>query len=70
MTKIIWEASPKVKKNSNLYTFENFLSQKFNKKFNNNYKKIQDWSIKNAPDFWNSFWDFTKINGKKGKKKN
>jgi len=69
MTKIIWEASSKVKKNSNLYAFENFLSQKFNKKFNNNYKKIQDWSIKNAPDFWNSFWDFTKINGKKGKKK-
>ena len=70
MTKKLWEASKEVKKNSNLFAFENFLSKRFKKKFQNNYKKIQEWSIKNSADFWDSFWDFSKINGKKGKKKN
>ena len=28
-----------------------------------------DWSIKNYPDFWNFFWDFSKIKGLKSKKK-
>ena len=69
MTKKLWEASKEVKKNSNLFAFENFLSKRFKKKFQNNYKKIQKWSIKNSADFWNSFWDFSKIKGEKGKKK-
>ena len=69
MTKKLWEASKEVKKNSNLFAFENFLSKRFKKNFQNNYKKIQKWSIKNSADFWNSFWDFSKIKGEKGKKK-
>ena len=69
MTKKLWEASKEVKKNSNLFAFENFLSKRFKKKFQNNYKKIQKWSIKNSADFWDSFWDFSKIKGEKGKKK-
>ena len=69
MTKKLWEASKEVKKNSNLFAFENFLSKRFKKKFQNNYKKIQKWSIKNSADFWDSFWDFSKIKGKKGKNK-
>ena len=69
MNKIIWKSSLEVKKKSNLFAFENFLSQKFKKNFHNSYKIIQDWSIKNSPDFWDSFWDFTKINGRKGKHK-
>ncbi len=69
MTKKLWEASKEVKKNSNLFAFENFLSKRFKKKFQNNYKKIQKWSIKNSADFWDSFWDFSKIKGEKGKNK-
>jgi acetoacetyl-CoA synthetase len=69
MTKKLWEADLNQKKNSNLFAFENYISKKFNKKFNNDFQKILDWSIKNSSDFWDSFWDFTKIDGIKGIKK-
>ena len=69
MTKKLWQASLNQKKNSNLFAFEDYISKKFNKKFNNDFEKILDWSIKNSSDFWESFWDFTKINGTKGNKK-
>ena len=69
MTKKLWEASKKQKKDSNLFAFENFISKKLNKKFNRNYKKISDWSIRNSDEFWNYFWDFSNIKGKKSKKK-
>ena len=38
MAEKLWEASLSQKKNSILSTFENFISKKFNKKFNSNYK--------------------------------
>ena len=69
MTKKLWEASLYQKKNSILFSFESYISKKLNKKFNNNYQKILDWSIKNSPEFWSSFWDFTKIKGTKSTKK-
>ena len=68
MTKKLWEASLYQKKNSILFSFENYISKKLNKKFNNNYQKILDWSIKNSPEFWSYFWDFTKIKGIKSTK--
>ena len=69
MTKKLWEASINQKKNSNLFAFENYISKKFDKKFNNDFQKILNWSIKNSSEFWSSFWDFTKINGIKSNKK-
>ena len=69
MTKKLWEASLNQKKNSNLFAFEKYISKKFSKKFNNDYQKILEWSIKNSSEFWSSFWDFTKIKGIKGNKK-
>ena len=69
MTKKLWQASLKQKKNSNLFAFENYISKKFSKNFNNDYQKILDWSIKNSSEFWSSFWDFTKIKGIKSSKK-
>ncbi len=68
MTKKLWQATLNKKKNSNLFAFENYISKKFNKKFNNNYQKILNWSIKHSPEFWSSFWDFTKIKGTKSNK--
>jgi acetoacetyl-CoA synthetase len=65
----LWEASKKRKKNSELFAFEKLISEKFKKKFYNNYKKIHNWSIKNSPDFWDTFWDFSKIKGVKSKVK-
>ena len=69
MTKKIWQASLNQKKNSILYNFEQYISKKFNKNFNGNYQKILNWSIKNSPEFWSTFWNFSKIKGIKGDKK-
>ena len=69
MTQKLWQASLNQKKNSILFSFEKYISKKFNKNFNGDYQKILNWSIKNSPEFWSSFWDFTKIKGVKGDKK-
>ena len=69
MSKKLWQPSLIVKKNSNLFAFENYISKKLKIKFNRNYKKLLNWSIKNSPEFWSRFWDFSKIKGTKSKKK-
>ena len=69
MTKKLWQASLKQKKKSNLFAFEKYISKKFNKRLNNDFKKILDWSIKNPSEFWSSFWDFSKIKGKNSNRK-
>ena len=69
MSKKLWEANSQLKKKSNLYQFEKFISKKFKKKFNQDYSKILNWSVKNSPDFWSSLWDFSQIKGIKGNKK-
>ena len=63
MSKKLWQPSLIVKKNSNLFAFENYISKKLKIKFNRNYKKLLNWSIKNSPEFWSRFWDFSKIKG-------
>ena len=68
MSKKLWQASLIVKKNSNLFAFENYISKKLKIKFNRNYKKLLNWSIKNSPEFWSRFWDFSKIEGIKSNK--
>ena len=69
MTNKLWEASLKEKKNSNLYAFEKLISKKTKKKFNLNYKTLLNWTVKNSPEFWNNFWEFSEIKGSKSKKK-
>ena len=69
MNKKLWEPSEKIKKNSNLFKFEKFLSNKFKKKFNINFEKIHNWSIKNPQNFWDSIWDYSKVKGEKNKNK-
>ncbi len=69
MSKKLWQPSIIVKKNSNLFAFENYISKKLKIKFNRNYKKLLNWSIKNSPEFWSRFWDFSKIKGIKSNKK-
>ncbi len=68
MSKKLWQPSIIVKKNSNLFAFENYISKKLKIKFNRNYKKLLNWSVKNSPEFWSIFWDFTKIKGIKSNK--
>ena len=69
MNKKLWEPSEKIKKNSNLFKFEKFLSNRYKKKFDVNFEKIHNWSIKNPQNFWDSIWDYSKVKGKKNKNK-
>jgi len=69
MSKKLWEASQKLKFNSNLYSFEQYISKKYSKKFNQNYSSILKWSISNPGKFWDSVWDYCSIKGQKGKNK-
>ena len=65
----LWEATKKIKKNSELFAFEKFISKRLNKKFFSNYEKIHKWSVENFHDFWDIFWDYSKIKEIKSKKK-
>ena len=65
----LWKPSSKIIKNSKLFKFEKFIAKKFNKKFNVNFNKIHDWSVKNQGDFWSSVWDFSKVKGIKSNPK-
>ena len=69
MSKKLWEASQRLKANSNLYSFEQHISKKYSKKFNQNYSSILKWSISNPDKFWDSVWDYCSIKGQKGKNK-
>jgi len=69
MTNKLWQASKKTIINSELFRFENYISKKLNTKFRINFDKIHKWSVKNVEDFWDFFWDFSKIKGVKGKNK-
>jgi acetoacetyl-CoA synthetase len=69
MEKKLWEASSGQKRKSLLSSYEQFISKKFNKNFNQKYENILKWSIKNPSNFWSSIWDFSEIKGFKGKTK-
>jgi acetoacetyl-CoA synthetase len=67
MNKKLWEASPSQKKISLLSSYEQLISKKFKKKFNQKYDNILKWSIENPGNFWSSIWDFSEIKGFKSK---
>ena len=67
MNKKLWEPSKKLKLNSNLLKFEKYISNRFKKKFNQNYEKIHNWTITYPHSFWSSVWDYSKVKGNKGK---
>jgi acetoacetyl-CoA synthetase len=67
MKKKLWEASFGRKKKSLLSSYEQFISKKFKKNFNQKYENILKWSIENPGNFWSSIWDFSEIKGLKSK---
>ena len=69
MNKKLWHPSHEIKKNSNLFKFENFLSKRYSRKFRGNYENIHKWTINNPGEFWGSIWDFSKVKGNKSNKK-
>ena len=63
MNKNLWEATNNIKKKSNLYKFEKFLSIKLNYKISKYFPELLKWSIKNKKEFWSSLWSFCKVKG-------
>ena len=68
MQKKLWEASESQKENSNLRSFEKFLTIKYNFKGDKNYNKLLKWSLQNQSSFWSDIWDFAKVKGVKSLK--
>ena len=68
MNKNLWEATNNIKKKSNLYNFEKFLSKKLNYKISEYFPKLLKWSIQNKKEFWSSLWSFCKVKGYKSNK--
>ena len=63
MNKILWRATNKLKKKSNLFNYENFLAKNYKYKVTKNYKQLFKWSINNPKLFWSSIWDYTNVKG-------
>ena len=55
--KKLWSASKIQIINSNLFDYEKYIYRKYSQKFNKNYNKILNWTIKNPSKFWESIWD-------------
>ena len=68
MNNKLWEASKRVKQESNLHRYERFLFKQYQYKPSIKYNNLLKWSIKNPKKFWSSIWDFSKVIGKKNLK--
>ncbi len=68
MPKKLWEPSKALIKNSNLYSYEKFISKYYKYNISRNYKKLLKWSVKNPKDFWNSIWKYFQVIGIKTNK--
>ena len=66
MSSKIWEIKKDKLKETNLYTYSNFVSKKFKLHFNNDFNKLWGWSIENPVNFWKSIWEFTNVKGDLG----
>ena len=62
MNKPLWQPSKKLKQDSILQDFCNYI----NFKYSSNFKELWQWSVKNPEEFWSKFWDYSKIIGDKG----
>ena len=62
----LYEPSKKQIHDSNIFNYQVFLNQKFNKKFDS-YKSLWKWSIQSPQNFWESIADYFQIPLKKKK---
>ena len=66
MKNSLWKSSSELIKDSNLNSFESYLSKKYDILFNGDYQKIWKWSVENLGKFWKSIWNYAEIKGKLG----
>ncbi len=59
----LWKPTDKIKEESLLKDFSNFIHLKSS----SNFKDLWKWSVENPEIFWSKFWDYSKIIGEKGR---
>lgn len=57
MREKLWEPSPERVQNSNLTRFRELVNAKYGQSLHD-YSALYDWSISEAPSFWESMWEF------------
>ncbi|MDQ0285335.1 acetoacetyl-CoA synthetase [Desulfofundulus luciae] len=57
MKKLLWEPSKERKKQANMTRFMEFVNKKHGHNFTT-YNELYQWSIENAPAFWEAMWEF------------
>ena len=62
----LWKIDDTKLDQTNLALYTNFIEQKHNVNFKNDFNKIWQWSVNNPRFFWKSIWDFTKVKGDLG----
>ncbi|MVX66053.1 acetoacetate--CoA ligase [Clostridium chromiireducens] len=60
MKKLLWKPSEEYIKTTNIYSFMNYINEKFNQKLSD-YSSIYKWSIEYPDSFWGELWNYLDI---------
>ncbi|MFW2487923.1 acetoacetate--CoA ligase [Clostridium chromiireducens] len=60
MKKLLWKPSEEYIKTTNIYSFMNYINEKFNLKLSD-YSSIYKWSIEYPDSFWGELWNYLDI---------
>lgn len=58
--KILWKPTKKQIQDSQMTEFTNYVNDHYQLSLQN-YKELHTWSVQNIADFWQTFWDYSKI---------
>lgn len=58
--KILWKPTKKQIQDSQMTEFTNYVNDHYQLSLQN-YKELHTWSVQNITDFWQTFWDYSKI---------
>ncbi len=59
-TNIMWNPTKSQIQNSQMTEFTEFVNFKYKLKLKD-YNELHSWSVENIADFWQSFWEYSKI---------
>ncbi|MQF86383.1 MAG: acetoacetate--CoA ligase [SAR202 cluster bacterium] len=65
--KVLWEPSVTRKNSTNLFQYQNWLSESRNLQFDS-YNDLWQWSVDQIPEFWGSLWEYFQIKSVNGYK--
>ena len=66
MAELIWKKSPQIR--TLLDEFKSIVQQRYTLDFKNDEQLFNQWTVENAPIFWDELWDFAGFRGTKGDK--